>query len=41
VVVNENLTAEVQENHFKAQPGINMLWLNGAQIAEKDINPFK
>jgi Thioredoxin-like domain len=39
--VDKNLIAEVHGNHLKAQPGINVMWLNGAQIAEKDINPFK
>jgi UDP-glucose:glycoprotein glucosyltransferase len=41
VNVNERLTAEVHKNHLLAQPGVNMMWLNGAQIPEKDVNPFK
>lgn len=31
---------EVQANHFKAAPGVNMVWLNGAVVADGDANPF-
>jgi UDP-glucose:glycoprotein glucosyltransferase len=41
VHVNQSLAAEVSENGLKAQAGINMFWVNGAQIDEKDINPLR
>jgi UDP-glucose:glycoprotein glucosyltransferase len=40
VVVNNSLEEEVNNNQIKAQPGVNVLWLNGATVAEKDVNPF-
>ena len=40
VVVSEELQAEVQKNQYKVQGGVNMAWLNGAIVAEKDMNPF-
>jgi hypothetical protein len=40
VVVNASLEGEVEKNQMKAQPGVNMFWLNGATIAENDVNPF-
>ncbi|KAJ7909648.1 glycosyltransferase family 24 protein [Mycena leptocephala] len=40
VVVNESLQVEVHMNQLKAQPGINMFWLNGGTVSEKDINPL-
>ncbi|KAJ6562664.1 glycosyltransferase family 24 protein [Mycena capillaripes] len=40
VVVNESLQEEVHLNQLKAQAGINMFWLNGATLSEKDINPL-
>jgi UDP-glucose:glycoprotein glucosyltransferase len=40
VVVNESLAREVQSNKRHAQPGIDMVWLNGAVVRHKDMNPF-
>lgn len=40
VSVNEELEEEVQTNHAMAQPGVSMVWLNGAVIPETDMNPF-
>ncbi|KAG5636220.1 hypothetical protein H0H81_008754 [Sphagnurus paluster] len=40
VVVNESLETEIQANSLKAQGGSHMFWLNGAAIADKDVNPF-
>ncbi|KAJ7785207.1 UDP-glucose:glycoprotein glucosyltransferase-domain-containing protein [Mycena maculata] len=40
VVVNDSLQAEVHANQLRAQPGVNMFWLNGAALFEKDINPL-
>ncbi|KAJ6626996.1 glycosyltransferase family 24 protein [Mycena sp. CBHHK59/15] len=40
VVVNESLKEEVHLNQLKAQAGVNVFWLNGAALAEKDINPL-
>ncbi|KAF8069177.1 glycosyltransferase family 24 protein [Lyophyllum atratum] len=40
VVVNTSLEAEIQANSVKAQGGTHVFWLNGAVIADKDVNPF-
>lgn len=40
VVLNVSLVEEVQENYQKAQAGVNMMWLNGVTVDEKDINPY-
>ncbi|KAJ6586424.1 glycosyltransferase family 24 protein [Mycena vulgaris] len=40
VVVNESLQEEVHVNQLKAQAGVNVFWLNGATLSEKDINPL-
>ncbi|KAJ7651981.1 glycosyltransferase family 24 protein [Mycena polygramma] len=40
VVVNESLQEEVHLNQLKAQAGLNIFWLNGATLTEKDINPL-
>ncbi|EIW54691.1 glycosyltransferase family 24 protein [Trametes versicolor FP-101664 SS1] len=40
VTVNESLLNEVAENQAKAPGGANAIWLNGAAIEEKDMNPF-
>ncbi|KAJ7032380.1 UDP-glucose:glycoprotein glucosyltransferase-domain-containing protein [Mycena alexandri] len=40
VVVNESLQEEVHANQLKAQAGVNVMWLNGAILSEKDINPL-
>jgi UDP-glucose:glycoprotein glucosyltransferase len=41
VVLNASLEEEVDNNHIRAQPGVNILWINGAIFAEKDIvSPF-
>ena len=39
VILNESLVQEIQDNSAKAQGGVNMMWLNGITIEEKDINP--
>jgi hypothetical protein len=39
-VVNESLAEEVRENHMRAEAGVNMLWLNGAIVNARDVNPF-
>jgi UDP-glucose:glycoprotein glucosyltransferase len=41
VRVNQSLETEALENNMKAQPGVNIFWMNGAQIDEKDINPLR
>ncbi len=38
--MNESLLSEVAENQAKAPGGANAIWLNGAAIEEKDMNPF-
>ncbi|KAG5641244.1 hypothetical protein DXG03_005668 [Asterophora parasitica] len=40
VVVNASIDTEIQGNSLKAQGGAHMLWLNGAVVPDKDINPF-
>ena len=40
VTVSNELEEEVQSNHAKAQPGVNMVWLNGLAVSEADMNPF-
>ncbi len=40
VTVQTGLEEEVQSNHAKAQPGVNMVWLNGLVVPESDMNPF-
>lgn len=40
MTVNESLLNEVAENQAKAPGGANAIWLNGAAIEEKDMNPF-
>ncbi|KAJ7078310.1 glycosyltransferase family 24 protein [Mycena belliarum] len=40
VVVNASLQEEVHLNQLKAQAGVNAFWLNGASLAEKDLNPL-
>ncbi|KAI0353822.1 glycosyltransferase family 24 protein [Trametes cingulata] len=40
VTVNQSLLAEVAENHARAPAGASALWLNGANVEEKDLNPF-
>lgn len=40
VIVNASLQEEVHVNQLKAQAGINVFWLNGATLSEKDINPL-
>nr|GAT58270.1 predicted protein [Mycena chlorophos] len=40
VVVNESLEVEVHANQLKAQAGVNMLWLNGMTVNDKDITPM-
>ncbi|KAI0823499.1 glycosyltransferase family 24 protein [Trametes gibbosa] len=40
VTVNESLLHEVEVNQQRAPGGANAVWLNGASIEEKDMNPF-
>ncbi|KAJ7264047.1 glycosyltransferase family 24 protein [Mycena haematopus] len=40
VLVNASLHAEIHANQLKAQAGVNMFWLNGAQVVEKDVTPL-
>ena len=40
VTAQPELEKEVQSNHAKAQPGVNMVWLNGLVVPESDMNPF-
>ncbi|KAJ7057937.1 UDP-glucose:glycoprotein glucosyltransferase-domain-containing protein [Mycena amicta] len=40
VVVNESLEAEIHANQLKAQAGVNVFWLNGMIVNEKEINPL-
>jgi UDP-glucose:glycoprotein glucosyltransferase len=40
VIIDRTLEEEVKANHEKASPGINMVWLNGAVVDEKDMNPY-
>ena len=40
VILNASLVEEVEDNYQKAQGGVNMMWLNGITVDEKDINPL-
>jgi UDP-glucose:glycoprotein glucosyltransferase len=40
VIVKEEVQLEVSMNHMSARPGFDMIWLNGATVQEKDMNPF-
>ncbi|KIP02024.1 glycosyltransferase family 24 protein [Phlebiopsis gigantea 11061_1 CR5-6] len=40
VVVSETVEEEIANNQAKAQGGISVVWLNGAQLSEADMNPF-
>ena len=40
VVVDEAVEEEIANNQAKAQGGISVVWLNGAQLTEADMNPF-
>ncbi|KAG6827591.1 hypothetical protein H0H92_011214 [Tricholoma furcatifolium] len=40
VVVNSSLAAELEVNGMKAHAGGHALWLNGANVPDKDVNPF-
>jgi UDP-glucose:glycoprotein glucosyltransferase len=40
VIVKEEVQLEVSMNHMSARPGFDMVWLNGATVQEKDMNPF-
>ena len=40
VIVDERLLREVDLNLLKAQAGVNMFWLNGLPVMERDLNPF-
>lgn len=40
VVANENLSEEIRHNQYLAQGGVNMVWLNGAIVTEKDMSSF-
>lgn len=40
VVVDDDLFKEIETNLMKAQAGVNMIWLNGLPVLERDLNPF-
>ena len=40
VQVNDSLRQEIANNQAKVQGGINMMWLNGLTLQEKDLTPF-
>ncbi|KAJ7485860.1 glycosyltransferase family 24 protein [Mycena latifolia] len=40
VAVNDTLRDEVHANQLKAQAGVNVFWLNGDQIREKELTPL-
>ncbi|KAH9848797.1 glycosyltransferase family 24 protein [Lenzites betulinus] len=40
VTVNESLLSELEVNQQRAPGGANAIWLNGASIEEKNMNPF-
>ena len=40
VVISEELEEEVVNNQAKAQGGLNVVWLNGVQLTEADLNAF-
>lgn len=40
VTVDSKLEEVVASNQLKAQGGVNMVWLNGVIVSEKDMNPF-
>ncbi len=40
VGVNASVRAAVLDNQMHAQPGINIGWLNGAVVKDKDMDPF-
>lgn len=40
VTFEDDLREEVLGNHAKAQPGINAVWLNGAGVDEKFMDPY-
>lgn len=40
VTVDPNLEEEIKSNHVKATPGANVVWLNGAVVDEKHMDPY-
>jgi hypothetical protein len=40
VVVSQEVESEARENTVHAKPGVDTVWLNGAVVDEKDMNPF-
>ncbi|KAJ8514563.1 hypothetical protein ONZ45_g7920 [Pleurotus djamor] len=40
VEVNDSVRQEIASNQAKVQGGINMMWLNGLTLQEKDLTPF-
>ncbi|KAJ7513036.1 glycosyltransferase family 24 protein [Mycena galericulata] len=40
VVVNASLQEEVHANQLRAQAGVNVFWLNGATLPEKELAPL-
>jgi UDP-glucose:glycoprotein glucosyltransferase len=40
VVTKSEIRDEIQANSRKARPGINALWLNGANVEDTQMNPF-
>ncbi|KAF4586958.1 hypothetical protein EYR40_010976 [Pleurotus pulmonarius] len=40
VVVNDSVRQEIGTNQVQVQGGVNMMWLNGATVQDKDVTPF-
>ncbi|KAJ3505081.1 hypothetical protein NLJ89_g7601 [Agrocybe chaxingu] len=40
VVANQSITDELHDNSLRAQRGVNVFWLNGLQVDQKDVHPF-
>ena len=41
VSVNQELLEELAANQPRARGGVNVAWLNGVTLDEKDLNPFR
>ncbi|KAF5386468.1 hypothetical protein D9757_005906 [Collybiopsis confluens] len=40
VPIGDDLAQELHENQLRVQAGVNVMWINGLHITEKDINAF-
>ncbi|KAK7462762.1 killer toxin resistant protein [Stygiomarasmius scandens] len=40
VVINESLADELHSNQLRVQGGVNLFWMNGVPIPEKEVNPL-